>query len=65
MWTYTSNSCGYMLYKDGKPMGGAGTNSTPTHTKDGRIRHWQHRRADAKMFAEIGQRECDKRNKSL
>ena len=62
MWTYTSNSCGYMLYKDGKPVRGAGTDSTSTHTRDGRIRHWRHRQADVKMFAETGRRECEKLN---
>lgn len=62
-WTFTSDSCGYMLYHDGKPMGGAGTLGTASHTRDGRVRHGKHRRADAKMYRETAQRECDRRNK--
>ncbi|MFK4706012.1 hypothetical protein ABIC83_002851 [Roseateles asaccharophilus] len=61
-WTFTSNSCGYMLFKNGEPQGGAGTLGTATHTRDGRARHWKHRRADSGMFKAAGQRECDRRN---
>ena len=35
---------------------------TATHTADGRVRHWRHRRADVKMFREIGERECARLN---
>ncbi len=61
-WTFTSDSCGYMLYFDGKPQGGARTLGTATHTSDGRLRHWRHRRADAKANAETARRECEQRN---
>lgn len=61
-WTFTSNSTGYMLYKDGVPMGGARTLGTATHTTDGRIRHWRNKRADIKMFADQGRTECARRN---
>lgn len=62
MWTFTSDSCGYMLYLDGKPQGGARTNGTATHTADGRVRHWKHRRADIKMHRDTAKRICDERN---
>jgi hypothetical protein len=58
-WTYTSNSTGYMLFKDGVPQGGAGTIDND-HAK--RKRNWQHIRADVRIFAEAAKRECDKRN---
>ncbi len=62
MWTYTYDSCGYMLYFNGKPQGGARTRGTATHTSDGRVRHWRHRRADLVMYKETAKRECDRRN---
>lgn len=62
-WTYTSDSCGYTLFKDGVMQGGGRTLGTATHTADGRIRHWRHRRADSKMFRETAQRLCDMYNK--
>jgi len=62
VWTFTSDSCGYVLLKDGAPQGGVGTLGTASHTGDGRVRAWQHRRADAKMYREAAKRECDKRN---
>lgn len=62
LWTFTSNSCGYMLFCDGKPQGGAGTAGTATHTSDGRVRHWKHRRADAAMYREQAARICAARN---
>jgi hypothetical protein len=62
-WTYTSNSCGYMLYKDGVSQGGVGTLGTKTHTSDGRRRHHTAIRADVKMYAESAQRQCDQRNR--
>ena len=61
-WTYTYDSCGYMLFCDGKPQGGARTLGTATHTSDGRRRAWQHRRADLKANGETAKRECEKRN---
>ena len=61
-WTYTSDSCGYMLYRDSVPQGGARTLGTATHTADGRRRHWRHRTADSKMFAESAKRQCDVNN---
>ena len=61
-WTYTSSSCGYMLYRDGVPQGGAGTLGTATHTADGRRRHWSHVKADIKMHAESAKRQCDVNN---
>ena len=64
-WTYTSNSCGYMLYLDGKPQGGAGTLGSRTHTSDGRRRHWTHIKADIKMHADTARRMCEERNARL
>ena len=61
-WTYTSDSCGYMLFYKGKPVRGARTLGTATHTSDGRIRHWRHRRADVKMHADQARRQCDDLN---
>lgn len=61
-WTFTSNSCGYMLYKNGEPQGGVGTMGTATHTSDGRRRSWQARKADVNMYAETAQRLCKKNN---
>lgn len=60
-WTFTSDSCGYMLYCDGKPQGGARTMGTATHTSDGQRRSWQARRADVKLYAETAARECARR----
>lgn len=62
IWTFKSDSLGYMLFKDGEPQGGARSLGSYSHTSDGRVRHWKHRRADAKMHAETAQRECDRRN---
>lgn len=59
-WTYMSASTGYTLFKDGVSQGGAGTIDNG-YAK--RKRHWQHVRADLKMFTEAAKRECDKRNK--
>lgn len=64
-WTFTSNSCGYMLYLDGKPQGGVRTLGTATNTSDGRRRSRQNRKADMAMFREDAQRECDRRNALL
>jgi hypothetical protein len=58
IWTFTSDSCGYMLYRNGAPQGGARTLGTATHTSDGRIRTWQVRKADIKMHAETAARLC-------
>ena len=64
MWTFTSDSCGYMLYKDGVAQGGAGTRGSATHTSDGRRRHPKHRIADTKMYRATAQRLCDERNQT-
>lgn len=64
-WTFTSNSQGYMLFKDGVAQGGVGTLGTATHTADGRRRAWQHRAADSKAFREEAQRICDERNRTF
>jgi hypothetical protein len=61
-WTFTSDSCGYMLFLDGKPQGGAGTRGTASHTIDGRVRHWKHRRADAAEYHDTAARICRERN---
>lgn len=50
-FTFTYNSRGYMLYGNGKPLGGA--RSMPS----GRRRAWQSIRADLKMHAESARRE--------
>jgi hypothetical protein len=63
-WTFTSDSRSYMLYKKGRMMGGAETLGTKTHTSDGRRRSWQAIRADRKMYAEMGRRECEARNRA-
>ncbi len=59
MNTYTSDSRGYMLFKDGQPIGGAGTIARAWEKKK---RHWRHVRADVKMFSEAGKREAAKLN---
>jgi len=64
-WTFTSDSCGYTLFKDGVPQGGGRTLNTATHTSDGRRRHRQHRKADIKMFRETAQRLCDQYNREF
>ena len=61
-WTFTSDSCGYVLFKDGVPQDGARTLGTRTHTSDGRRRHWKHVQADIKMYRETAQRLCAERN---
>lgn len=58
-WTYTSDSCGYTLFKDGVSQGGARTMGTATHTADGKRRSQQAIKADRKMFAESARRQCD------
>ena len=62
IWTYTSDSCGYMLFRNGIPQGGARILGTATHTSEGKIRHWKHRRADIKENAEIAQLLCNQKN---
>jgi hypothetical protein len=51
-----------MLYFNGKPLGGAGTMGTATHTTDGRRRYWAHIQADAKENAAIAKRRCTQLN---
>ena len=63
VWTFTSDSLGYMLFLDGEPQGGARSIGTVSHTSDGRVRHWKHRKADAKMHYDTAKRICDERNK--
>ena len=63
-WTYSSNSCGYMLYYKDKAIMGAASGGTVTHTADGRVRHWRHRVADVKMYAQQAQAECARLNKA-
>lgn len=62
MWTFTSDECGYMLFKDGKPQRGVRTRGTRTHTEDGKRRAWQHVRGDFKRYREEAQKECDRLN---
>lgn len=61
-WTFKSDSCGYMLYYNGQPQGGARTMGSATHTSDGRRRHWKHRQSDTKMHHDTAKRICDDRN---
>jgi len=61
-WTYTSDSCGYMLYKAGIPQGGARTLGTATHTSDGRRRSYVIRKADSQMHSATAARICHVRN---
>ncbi len=61
-WTYTSDSCGYMLYKDGVAQGGAATLGTATHTSDGRRRSPSVRRKDTEMHRATAQRLCAEHN---
>lgn len=62
-WTYTSDSCGYMLYKDGNPVEGARTLGTRTHTSDGRRRARQNVRKDIAMHRDTAKRICEERNR--
>lgn len=50
-WTYTSDSCGYMLFKDGVAQGGARTLGTATHTSWGKRRHPANIKKDREMHA--------------
>ena len=61
-WTFTSDSCGYMLFKDGVAQRGGRTLGTATHTADGIRRHYKNRIADIKMYRESAQRQCDIEN---
>lgn len=63
MWTFTSDSCGYMLFRDGVCKGGARTMGTATHTSDGKRRHWKHVKADRKQHRETAKRICDTCNR--
>ena len=58
-FTFTSSSTGYMIFCNGRPLGGAGTAGTATHTSWGSRRAWQAVRADRKMHAERARRTCD------
>ena len=58
-FTYEADSLGYMIYCNGKPLGGARSAGTRTHTSWGSRRSWQAVRADSKMHAETARRECD------
>lgn len=58
VFTFESDSCGYMIKCDGKPIGGARSLGTATHTRGGMVRHWKHRQADRKMHFETAQRTC-------
>ena len=62
-WTYASDACGYMLFKDGVAQGGARTLGTATHTSDGRRRHYKAVVKDRAMHRETAQRICTERNK--
>lgn len=64
-WTFTSDSCGFMLYLDGVAWGGARTLGTRTHTSDGRRRHPATRKADAEMHRDTARRLCDRYNLML
>lgn len=64
-WTFTSDSCGYLLYMDGVLQGGASTLGTRTHTSDGRRRHWTNVEMDRRMHRETAQRICDRENAKL
>jgi hypothetical protein len=64
-WTYTSDSCGYMLFKDGVAQSGARTLGTATHTSDGRRRHHKHRAADAAIYRATAHRLCAIENANL
>lgn len=50
---------GYMIYADGKPLGGACSGGTSTRTSWGSRRSWQAVAADRKMHAETARRLCD------
>lgn len=58
VFTYESNSCGYMIKCDGKPLGGARTLGTRTRTSWGSRRSWQAVRADIAMHGETARRLC-------
>jgi hypothetical protein len=57
-FTFTSDSCGYMLYFNGNPIGGARTLGTATRTSSGTKRHWRNIAKDRVMHAETARREC-------
>ena len=57
--SYNSNSLGFMLHYRGKPIGGAQADGTVSHTSDGSIRHWKHRRANMNLHSQSAQRELD------
>ena len=61
--TFTSGSCGYMLFKDGVAQGGASTLGTPTHTSAGKRKHPKTVAADRAMHRATAQRLCDEKNK--
>lgn len=58
-FTYTSDSLGYMIYCNGKPLGGARSSGTATRTSWNTRRAWQNIRADLKMFVETARRTCE------
>jgi len=55
-WTYTSGMKGYTIYEDGEFRGGAMVLNRP--------RHWRHQRANVKMFRELAQTECARREEA-
>ena len=62
LWTFTSSATGYMLFRDGKPQGGAGTLGTASRTADGRRKHWRNVQKDRVMHAETARRMCERNN---
>ncbi len=61
-WTFTSDSCGYKIFCNGRFKYGGMTLGMATYTSDGKVKHWTVRRADVKMFHDIAKSECDRRN---
>lgn len=61
MWTFTSDSKGYMLFKDGVAQGGAST--LPDNAYQRTRRHWRHVRANIVMHRETAARICAQRNR--
>ena len=57
-FTYESDSCGYRIFCDGKPIGGATTQGTATHTSDGRRRSPQTTRKDAREHNDVAAWLC-------
>lgn len=60
-WTYTNNSRGYTVYKNGIAQGGAGTLDNQYRAQR---RSGFHNAANAKLFQESAERETERLRKA-